>query len=78
MKKYVYNVNIPVYIAYISYEWNRKMNIKEFLKEFNKKINHYDKTAKNPFLEYNYAHNPFKSAIRETRVWVEKPDSDCK
>ena len=54
------------------------MNIKEFLKELNKKINHYDKTAKNPFLEYNYAHNPFKSAIRETRVWVEKPDSDCK
>lgn len=50
------------------------MNIKEFLQELNKKINHYDKNAKNPFLEYNYAHNPFKSAIRETRVWVEKAD----
>ncbi len=50
------------------------MNIKEFLKEIKEKINHYDKKAKNPFLEYNYAHNPFRSAISDTSVWVEKVD----
>ena len=52
------------------------MNIKEFLQDLNKKINAYDKKAKNPFLEYNYAHNPFKSAVSETRVWVERVEDD--
>lgn len=52
------------------------MNIKEYLKELNKKVKAYDKKAKNPFLEYNYAHNPFKSAVSETKVWVEKPDDN--
>lgn len=47
------------------------MNIKKFLQELNKKADCYNKNAKNPFLEYNYAHNPFKSAVSETRVWVE-------
>ena len=51
------------------------MNIKEYLKELNKQLKAYDKKAKNPFLEYNYAHNPFKSAVCETKVWVEKPDT---
>lgn len=49
-------------------------NIKNYFKILNEKINQYDKKAKNPFLEYNYAHNPFKSAVLETKVWVEKPD----
>jgi len=53
------------------------MNIKKYLQELNKKTNDYNKSAKNPFLEYNYAYNPFKSAISQTYVWVErinKPD----
>lgn len=48
------------------------MKIKEYLKLLNKKVKCYDKEAKNPFLEYNYAYNPFKSAISQTYVWVEK------
>lgn len=52
------------------------MNVKEFLQYLDKKIKHYDKNAKNPFLEYNYAHNPFKSAVSETRVWVEKVEDN--
>ncbi len=48
------------------------MNIKKSLQELKKIINQYDKNAKNPFLEYNYAYNPFKSAVSETQVWVEK------
>ena len=47
------------------------MNIKKYLQELNKKTNDYNKNAKNPFLEYNYAYNPFKSAISQTYVWVE-------
>ena len=35
-------------------------------------MKNYDKNAKNPFLEYNYAYNPFKSAISQTYVWVER------
>jgi len=48
------------------------MNIREYFKELNEKMKCYDKNAKNPFLEYNYAYNPFKSAISQTYVWVEK------
>ncbi len=51
------------------------MNIKKSLQELKKRINKYDKNAKNPFLEYNYAYNPFKSAISQTYVWVEKINS---
>ena len=48
------------------------MNIKKNIQELNKKTNDYNKNAKNPFLEYNYAYNPFKSAISQTYVWVER------
>jgi len=48
------------------------MGIKEYFFELNKKMKNYDKNAKNPFLEYNYAYNPFKSAISQTYVWVER------
>lgn len=48
------------------------MGIKEYLFILNKKMKSYDKNAKNPFLEYNYAYNPFKSAISQTYVWVER------
>ncbi len=51
------------------------MNIKKSLQELKRRINLYDKNAKNPFLEYNYAYNPFKSAISQTYVWVEKVNS---
>lgn len=48
------------------------MDIKEYILFLNKKVKKYEKSAKNPFLEYNYAYNPFKSAISQTYVWVEK------
>jgi len=48
------------------------MSIKEYFFELNKRMKKYDKNAKNPFLEYNYAYNPFKSAISQTYVWVER------
>lgn len=51
-------------------------NIKKYFKVLNEKMKQYDKKAKNPFLEYNYAHNPFKSAVYETKVWVETPSQD--
>ncbi len=65
------------------FESEKHMDIKEYLKELQKKVNCYDKKAKNPFLEYNYAHNPFKSAVSETKVWVEEikdkknPEGEC-
>lgn len=48
------------------------MDIKEYFSALNKKMKSYDKNAKNPFLEYNYAYNPFKSVISQTYVWVER------
>lgn len=52
------------------------MGIKEYLQTLNKKMKSYDKSAKNPFLEYNYAYNPFKSVISQTYVWVENEQKD--
>lgn len=54
------------------------MDIKEFIKEINRKIKTYDNEARNPFLEYNYAYNPFKSVIHQTYVWVEKAGEEKK
>ncbi len=51
------------------------MGIKEYFIILNKKMKKYDKNAKNPFLEYNYAYNPFKSAISQTYVWVEQENT---
>ena len=48
------------------------MNIKEYLKNVNKKTNKISEKAKNPFLEYSFAYNPFVSAIEQTYVWVER------
>ncbi len=47
------------------------MNIKKYLQELNKKLMIIIKRQKS-VLEYNYAYNPFKSAISQTYVWVER------
>ena len=44
--------------------------------EILKKVNNYDKKAKNPFLENNYNYNPFKSIYQQTYIWIEKPKDD--
>ena len=48
------------------------MNIKEYLKKVNKKAEKMSDKAKNPFLEYNFAYNPFISAFEQTYIWVER------
>lgn len=48
------------------------MDIKEYLKNINKKVKNAEKSAKNPFLEKNFAYNPFMSAIEQTYIWVER------
>ncbi|MBQ2984191.1 MAG: hypothetical protein IJD57_05285 [Candidatus Gastranaerophilales bacterium] len=44
--------------------------------ELLKKVNNYNKKAKNPFIENNFAYNPFKSIYEQTYIWVEKPKDD--
>lgn len=48
------------------------MDIKEYIKILNKKIEKADKKAKNPFLEHDFAYNPFMSAIEQTYIWIER------
>lgn len=48
------------------------MDIKEYLKQLNKKTKKIDERAKNPFLEHSFAYNPFMSAIEQTYIWVER------
>ncbi len=47
------------------------MDLKEYLDFINEKTDKINKKAKNPFLEQNFAYNPFISAIEQTYVWVE-------
>ncbi len=48
------------------------MDIKKYINKLNKCTDKADKKAKNPFLEYNFAYNPFMSAIEQTYIWVEQ------
>lgn len=48
------------------------MDIKEYIKQVNKKTNKFNDKAKNPFLEYSFSYNPFISAIEQTYIWVER------
>lgn len=48
------------------------MDIKEYLKQTTKKIKKMDDKAKNPFIESNFAYNPFMSAFEQTYIWVER------
>ena len=47
------------------------MNLRYF-ESLMKKINEYDKKAKNPFFEIGYETNPFKSVFEKTYIWVTK------
>ncbi len=51
------------------------LNYFKFLK---KKINEYDRTAKNPFIDKNYTYNQFKSLFPYTYVWIENSTNDEK
>ncbi len=52
------------------------MKLGEYFKDINSKADTINKRVKNPFVDYDYSHNPFKGAFKQTYVWVEKEDSD--
>lgn len=47
------------------------MDIKKYIENLNKKVDEFDKKAKNPFLENDFAYNPFKGAFEQTYIWIE-------
>jgi len=47
-------------------------NFKKYIIKINTKAKKADKKARNPFLEHNFAYNPFMSAIEQTYIWVEQ------
>ena len=54
------------------------MELKEYLNELKSRVKKLDSKAKNPFLEYDYSYNPFKSALKQTYVWIEKEsEKEC-
>lgn len=48
------------------------MDFKEYVEQLNRKVEKASKKAKNPFLEYSFAYNPFMGAIEQTYIWVER------
>ena len=48
------------------------MDIKEYIKKLNIGADKINKKARNPFLEYNFAYNPFMGAIEQTYIWIER------
>ncbi|MCD8025048.1 MAG: hypothetical protein LUE64_05890 [Candidatus Gastranaerophilales bacterium] len=48
------------------------MNIKKYFNKLNENVKKVEKKAKNPFLEHNFAYNPFMNAIEQTYIWVER------
>lgn len=53
-------------------EKRERMEMKEYVEKLKKEMKKMDKKAKNPFLEHNFAYNPFMSAIEQTYIWVER------
>lgn len=50
------------------------MKLEEYFKDINKKANTINNRVKNPFVDYDYSHNPFKGAFKQTYIWVEKEE----
>lgn len=50
------------------------MKLGEYFKDINKKANTINNRVKNPFVDYDYSHNPFKGAFKQTYIWVEKEE----
>ena len=50
----------------------------EYFKNINSRADTINKRAKNPFVDYDYSHNPFKGAFKQTYVWIEKDEEDKK
>ncbi len=48
------------------------MEIKEYVDKLKKEMKKMDRKAKNPFLQHNFAYNPFMNAIEQTYIWVER------
>lgn len=54
------------------------MKFGEYFKDVNLKANNINKKVKNPFVDYDYSHNPFKGAFKQTYIWIEKEDDNDK
>lgn len=50
----------------------KNMEMKEYVDKLRLEMKKMDRKAKNPFLEHNFAYNPFMSAIEQTYIWVER------
>lgn len=48
------------------------MKIKDYFKNINNRVKQMDSKAQNPFTHYDYSYNPFKSAFKQTYIWIEK------
>ena len=55
------------------YGW-KIMKLGEYFKDINQKADNLNKRAKNPFVDYDYSHNPFKGAFKQTYIWVEREE----
>lgn len=51
------------------------MNIKDYFYKLNNKSKEINKNARNPFLERDFAYNPFLGAIEQTYIWIESKNS---
>lgn len=52
------------------------MKLLAYAKLLNRKINSANNKAKNPFIDYDSALNPFSKPIYNTLVWVEENEED--
>lgn len=51
------------------------MNLTAYARLLHKKINSAHRKAKNPFVDSNWAYNPFNKPVYTTVVWVEPEDN---
>ena len=50
------------------------MKLGEYFKDINERTDTINKKAKNPFVDYDYSHNPFKGAFKQPYIWVESEE----
>ena len=50
------------------------MKLGEYFKDIIEGTDTINKKAKNPFVDYDYSHNPFKGAFKQTYIWVEREE----
>lgn len=58
-----------------TYMENEKMKLLAYAKLLNRKINSANRKAKNPFIDYEDALNPFGKPFYNTLVWIEADEN---